>query len=262
MILRAAGRKLIRLKYRDKLTQNLTKPPRRFQLPNEAHFLAGRDTRIKEFRMLLRLALEFIRGFRQLHFIGPAITVFGSARFNEGHPYYDLTRQLGSCLARAGWTVVTGGGPGVMEAANRGAREAGGESIGCNIRLPMEQSHNAYLDRVVTFDYFFVRKIMLVKYSFGFIIMPGGMGTLDELTEAATLMQTGKLRNFPVILMGKEYWAPFLGFIRDTLIRQGAVSEHDLDFVQVTDSPDEAMHMLAEFASQYSKEYLQGLQKK
>jgi uncharacterized protein (TIGR00730 family) len=211
---------------------------------SEAQFLAGRHSRIYEFFRLLRISREFIRGFMKLHFIGPAITVFGSARFREGHPFYDLGRRIGAALAREGYTVMTGGGPGLMEAANRGAKEAGGMTVGCNIVLPHEQDPNPYLDVVVTFYYFFVRKVMLVKYSYAFVIMPGGMGTLDEMSEAVTLIQTGKLYDFPVILVGTEYWRGFMDWVKDTLVKNQAVSPDDLTFLHVTDDPDEVVRII------------------
>ncbi len=157
--------------------------------------------------------------FRNLHFVGPCVTVFGSARLTEPHPYYLLARELGAQIARAGFTVMTGGGPGLMEAANRGAKDAEGVSIGCNITLPKDQKPNHFLDKWVEFRYFFVRKLMLAKYSYGFIAMPGGFGTLDEFFEIATLVQTGKIKNFPVILMGAEYWTPLLRFLDATLLK-------------------------------------------
>jgi len=160
-------------------------------------------------------------------------------RFPKTHRYYQMARQVGALLARDGFTVMTGGGPGVMEAANRGAREAGGRSIGCNIELPQEQKPNAYLDRWVTFRHFFVRKVMLVKYSYAYIAMPGGFGTLDEVTEAATLIQTGKVSHFPLVLMGVEFWKPLLDFMRGTLVKEGTIGPDDVDFY-VTDSPEEA----------------------
>lgn len=208
---------------------------------DEIQFLSGRHSRLWELLRVWRIALEFIRGFRKLHFIGPAVTVFGSARFNEGHAYYDLGRKTGSLLARAGFAVMTGGGPGLMEAANRGAREAGGKSVGCTIVLPFETTHNQYLDLVVDFYYFFVRKVMLIKYSYAYVILPGGTGTLDELTEALTLIQTGKLYDFPVVLVGKDYWKGFMDWVKNTLVREGAISSKDLDWVHVVDTPDEAI---------------------
>src|SRR5581483_5005060 len=163
---------------------------------------------------------DLFRGLRALHFLERCVTVFGSARFAEDHPYYKLARHVGSELAIAGFTVMTGGGPGVMEAANRGAHEAGGVSVGCNIELPHEQKPNPYLDLFVEFRYFFVRKVMLVKYSTAFVVMPGGFGTMDEIFETATLIQTGKIRGFPVVLMGKEYWAPLVTLIEE-MVREG-----------------------------------------
>ncbi|HET9275087.1 MAG TPA: TIGR00730 family Rossman fold protein [Gemmatimonadales bacterium] len=202
-------------------------------------FLEGPRSRLSELARVIRIALEFIRGFRKLHFVGPCVTVFGSARFGEGHPHYALARNVGAALARLGVTVMTGGGPGLMAAANRGAKEAGGYSIGCNIELPAEQRPNPWLDRWVSFRYFFVRKVMLVKYSYAFVVLPGGFGTLDELFEALTLVQTKKITSFPIVLMGTGYWAPLLEMFRGTLLREGTVSPGDLDLLTPTDSPDE-----------------------
>ena len=202
--------------------------------------LDGPHSRVRDFLLLMRAMRDFIRGFRVLHFVGPCVTVFGSARFDEHHRYYAMAREVGGALAGLGFTVMTGGGPGVMEAANRGAREAGGRSVGCNIKLPLEQGHNPYLDCWVTCHYFFVRKVLLLKYSYAFVVMPGGLGTLDELTEALTLIQTRKILQFPVVLMGRDYWAPFLAMVR-TMIEAGTVSAADLDLMLVTDSVTEAM---------------------
>ena len=168
-------------------------------------FLRGPQLRGLELKRAVQIFVEILKGFRALHFVGPCVTVFGSARFREDQPHYQTGREVGALLARAGFTVMTGGGPGIMEAANRGAKEVGGRSIGCNIELPQEQAPNPYLDRWVTFKHFFVRKVMLVKYSYAFIAMPGGFGTLDEVTEAATLIQTGKIAGFPMVLMGVDF---------------------------------------------------------
>lgn len=209
-------------------------------LAEEIPFLEGPRSRRFELGRALRIFWELIRGFRALHFVGPCVTVFGSARFGEGHPAYELGRSVGRALARAGFTVMTGGGPGVMEAANRGAKEVGGASIGCNIELPHEQRPNPYVDRAVTFHYFFIRKLMLVKYSYAFIALPGGFGTVDELFEVATLVQTGKVRDYPIILMGLDYWQPLVSQLRDRMVASGAIDAADLRHITLTDSPDEA----------------------
>jgi hypothetical protein len=204
-------------------------------------FLQGPQQRRYELARAIRIFLEFIRGFRALHFVGPCVTVFGSARFKEDHPYYRAGREVGSLLAEAGFTVMTGGGPGIMEAANRGAKEAGGMSIGCNIELPQEQQPNPYLDRWITFRYFFIRKVMLVKYSYAFIALPGGFGTLDEVFETTTLIQTGKIEEFPLVLIGRDFWRPMLEFMQARLIREGTIDPSDTDRFVVTDSPEEAV---------------------
>ena len=197
---------------------------------------------------VLRILSEFVDGFDALAEVGPAVTVFGSARAAEGSTVYEQARDIGRRLARDGWAVITGGGPGVMEAANRGCQEAGGLSIGCNIELPHEQSVNRYVDLAVEFRYFFARKTMFVKYADAFVILPGGFGTLDELFEALTLIQTGKIRHFPVVLVGTEYWAGLLAWARDTLMADGTVSESDLALLTVTDDPEEVCRVVREFA--------------
>jgi len=216
--------------------------------PEELRFLQGPQRRRDELARAARIFTEFIRGFRALHFVGPCVTVFGSARFTDDHPYYRMARETGALLAQAGFTVMTGGGPGIMEAANRGAKDVGGRSIGCNIELPKEQRPNPYLDRWVTFRYFFVRKVMLVKYSYAFLALPGGFGTLDEVFETATLIQTAKIEEFPLVLLGKEFWRPLLGFMQERLIREGTIEARDLDRFICTDSPQEAVDSIREMA--------------
>jgi hypothetical protein len=189
-----------------------------------------------------------LRGFRHLHFVGPCITVFGSARFPEGHRYYQLARRIGAAIVAEGFTVMTGGGPGIMEAANRGAREAGGRSVGCNIRLPFEQHPNRWLDVFVDFRYFFIRKLMLAKYSYGFVALPGGFGTIDELFEILTLVQTRKIEEFPIVLAGSEYWNPLLAYLRDVMVSEGTISAADLGLFQVSDDPVEIAAILSRTA--------------
>jgi len=213
-------------------------------------FFAGPQSRRRELLLLLRAGRDFLRGFRALHFVGPCVTVFGSARFDEHHRYYALAREAGAGLARLGFTVMTGGGPGVMEAANRGARDAGGRSVGCNIELPMEQFPNPYLDRWVSCRYFFVRKVLLVKYSYAFVVMPGGFGTLDELAEALTLVQTGKIRQFPIVLMGADYWTPFMTML-EAMVAAGTISRQDLDLMLLTDSVADAMAHIEHYAIEH-----------
>jgi uncharacterized protein (TIGR00730 family) len=202
--------------------------------------LEGAHSRQMELWLVLRAVRDFITGFRTLHFVGPCVTVFGSARCPETHPYYQLGRDMGAALARLGFTVMTGGGPGLMEAANRGAREAGGRSVGCNIELPLEQRHNAYLDRVVTCRYFFVRKVLLFKYSYAFVALPGGLGTLDELCEALTLVQTGKVDHFPIVLIGTDYWEPFRDMLQ-TMVAARTIAPGDLQLMLFTDDLAEAI---------------------
>jgi uncharacterized protein (TIGR00730 family) len=215
---------------------------------DELVFLEGPRGRGSELARVIRISAEFIRGFRTLHFVGPCVTVFGSARFKEDHRYYAMARALGAQLGRAGFTVMTGGGPGIMEAANRGAKDVGAKSMGCNIELPMDQSENPYLDRFVTFRYFFVRKVMLAKYSYGFVAMPGGFGTLDEMFEIAVLVQTGKVADFPLVLMGRDYWSGLIDFVTGTMLREGTIDPQDARRVVVTDSPEEAAEIIKEAA--------------
>ena len=210
----------------------------------EKAFLAGPRRREADLESAVRFFLEFLRGFESFDFRGPCVTVFGSARFGEDHPTYQLARDLGRALATAGFAVMTGGGPGIMEAANRGAREAGGMSVGCNIRLPREQKPNPYLDRFIEFEHFFVRKVMLVKYSCAFVVMPGGFGTLDEAFEVVTLIQTGKLERFPIISMGGEFWEQLYGFTRDVMLKRGTVSEEDVALIHDARSVEEALRII------------------
>lgn len=209
----------------------------------ERNFLDGPRSRWEEFTFTVSVAREFIRGFRKLHFVGPCITVFGSARFKEGHEYYELAREVGGVIAELGFTTITGGGPGIMEAANRGAREAGGRSVGCNIVLPHEQKPNPYLDKWVSIRYFFVRKVLLLKYSYGFVVLPGGFGTLDEFFEALTLIQTRKILQFPVVVMCKDFHKELLAHIA-LMEKQQTISPADIDLLYFTDSPSEAMKWL------------------
>src|SRR6266480_1225919 len=208
--------------------------------PEDEIFLEGPRSRFAEFFTLLRVMRDFLRGFRTLHFAGPCVTVFGSARIKRDDPHYELTRKMGAAIARLGFTVITGGDPGIMEAANRGAREAGGRSVGCTIELPSEQPTNAYLDRCVRMHYFFARKTLLVKYSYAFVVMPGGAGTLDELFEALTLIQTAKIKNFPIVIMGIDYWKGLIDFM-NKMAQRGMIAEADLSLIYATDSVDEAI---------------------
>jgi len=210
----------------------------------ETKFLVGRRERAEDLESAVRVFLEFLKGFEALDLEGPCVTVFGSARFLEGHRYYDLARAVGREVARAGFPVITGGGPGIMEAANRGAKEAGGRSIGVNIHLPMEQQPNPYLDEFVEFDHFFVRKVMLVKYSCAFVVMPGGFGTMDEVFETATLMQTGKIAHFPIIMMGSDFWRHLEDFVRNSLLAEKTIDEQDLHLFKSTDDPRKAVEII------------------
>ena len=203
-------------------------------------FLEGPRSRFEEFITLLRVMRDFLRGFRTLHFVGPCVTVFGSSRITRDDPHYELARKMGGAIARLGFTVMTGGGPGIMEAANRGAKDVGGRSVGCTIELPSEQPANAYLDRCVRMHYFFVRKALLVKYSYAFVVMPGGAGTLDEFFEAATLIQTGKIKNFPIVIMGTDYWKELIGFI-NKMAQHGMIAAADLSLIYATDSIEDAI---------------------
>ncbi|MHC4849478.1 MAG: LOG family protein [Planctomycetota bacterium] len=205
-------------------------------MPNDRDLLRGADDLLVDFDRGFKIFQEFVNGCRGLYDLGPAVTVFGSARFDEGHRYYEMARAAGRALAAAGYAVITGGGPGVMEAANRGAKEGGGVSVGCNIELPREQKPNPYLDRSLDFSYFFVRKVMLVKYSIGFICMPGGFGTMDEIFETATLIQTEKMDQFPVALMGTEFYAPLGDFLRGPMMQEGCIAPNEIAALTTDDA--------------------------
>ena len=209
----------------------------------EINFLEGPQSRWKDFKYILSVFFQFIKGFRALHFVGPCVTVFGSARFKEDHPYYQQARELSGKIAQLGFTIMTGGGPGIMEAANRGAKDVGGKSVGCNIVLPHEQHHNPYLDKWVDIKYFFIRKILLLKYSYAFVVMPGGFGTLDEFYEALTLVQTKKIEMFPIIIFDKTFYQNILN--HNKLMQEvGTISLKDEQLYLVTDSIPETIEYI------------------
>ena len=215
---------------------------------DQVKFFQGPQPRGFELGKALEIFYELMRGFRAFHFLAPCVTVFGSARVGETSPQYTAAREIGLRLARAGFTVMTGGGPGIMEAANRGAKDVDGISVGCNIQLTREQKPNSYVDRWITFRHFFVRKLMLVKYSYAFIAMPGGFGTLDEIFEVATLIQTNKIKHFPLVLIGREYWTPLMDFLRERLLHAEMIDQADYDCFLITDSPEEAVRSVSEVA--------------
>ena len=206
-------------------------------------FLTGPQSRLHDFWFVGKVALEFIKGVIKLGNIGPCVTIFGSARYKEDHPYYQHAITVGAAVAKLGFTVLTGGGPGIMEAANRGAKSVNGKSVGCNIVLPMEQYPNIYLDKWVHMHYFFVRKVLLLKYSYAFVVLPGGFGTLDELFEAVTLIQTKKIEPFPVIIMDTKFHEPMMAMLRH-LAKEGTIGEKDLSMFLLTDSLDECTAFL------------------
>jgi uncharacterized protein (TIGR00730 family) len=203
--------------------------------------------------MIFKVMSEFVEGFEKLAKIGPCVTIFGSARVKPTHPYYKMAEDIAEELVHHGYGVVTGGGPGIMEAGNRGAKRAGGKSVGLNIFLPHEQKGNIYIDadKLVTFDYFFVRKVMFIKYSQGFIIMPGGFGTLDELSEALTLIQTKKIGRFPIVMVGRKFWGGMIEWIKKTLLAEKMISEEDLDLFNLVDTPKEAVKVIDDFYAKY-----------
>ncbi len=220
--------------------------------PKQSVYLEGPKSRGYELWFAIRVFWQFIKGFRALHFLGPCITVFGSARFKEDNEYYQIARSMGRRIAGLGFTTMTGGGPGIMEAANRGAFENKGTSVGCNIRLPFEQKPNPYLNKSITFEHFFVRKVLLVKYSYAFIIMPGGFGTMDEFFEILTLVQTKTVTNFPIVLFGKKYYQPLLEMI-ESMITQGTIAQEDLSLLLITDDEEEAFAHIQTYVSTHYK---------
>jgi len=246
----------------DEMTPIPRRAGRMWVTPEAARRLAGESLATEDEKLLerpdaaflgtdpwraLRILGEFVEGFDAMARVGRAVTVFGSARTRTDDPVYETAREIGRRLADAGYAVITGGGPGAMEAANRGCREGGGLSVGCNIELPHEQGMNPYVDLGVEFRYFFARKVMFMKYADGFVILPGGFGTLDELFEALTLIQTGKVRHFPIVLVGRSYWAGLLDWIQGTLLANGAIAEGDLELFHVTDEPAEAVRIVGAF---------------
>jgi len=221
--------------------------------PKEHVYLEGPKSRGYELKFAWRVFWQFIKGFRTLHFVGPCITVFGSARFKEDNIYYQQARSLGKRIAGLGLTTMTGGGPGIMEAGNRGAFQAGGMSVGCNIELPFEQKPNPYQTLSLKFKYFFVRKMMFVKYSQAFVIFPGGFGTLDELFESLTLIQTHKIHNFPVVLYGSSYWKGMLEWLRGPMLSEAKIVEDDFRRLHVTDSPEEIVEIVSRFQKELGR---------
>jgi uncharacterized protein (TIGR00730 family) len=228
------------------------KKTRRAILSGNDQYLEGPKSRTTELVFVIRVIFQFIKGFRKLHFVGPCITVFGSARFPDGHPYYKKAREVGKAISQMGFTVMTGGGPGIMEAANRGAFEAGGRSVGCNIILPFEQTPNPYMHVWFEIRYFFIRKVLLLKYSYAFVVLPGGWGTMDEMFETLTLVQTGVIHNFPVVLIGTDYYKPLMEYL-EFMVAQKTISPDDLHLIKLTDDIDEATAHIHKFITQNYK---------
>lgn len=218
---------------------------------NDKRLIKGPNRRLEDIRALFHIVWEFIRGFRAFYKLGPCVTFFGSARFKEDHRYYELARTTARLVAEAGLTIMTGGGPGIMEASNRGAKEVGGRSVACNITLPYEQNPNPYLDFFMEFDHFFIRKVMLLRYSHAFIVFPGGFGTLDEVFETITLVQTKKVSDFPIIMMGTEFWAPLKEFIVGTLLKNQTISEQDLHLLYFTNDPKDALACILSYTEKH-----------
>lgn len=217
---------------------------------NEIQFLDGPQSRWDDFKFAIKSTLQFIKGYRVLHFAGPCVCIFGSARFKEDNPHYKDAVKMGAEVAKLGFTVMTGGGPGIMEAANRGAKEVGGKSVGINIELPFEQDPNPYLDKWVNIKYFFVRKTLLIKYAYAFVVMPGGFGTMDELFEAMTLIQTQKIKDFPIIIFNSKYHAKLIEYIK-TMEEEQTISPSDLDLLLITDDINEAIAHIKKGIAKY-----------
>ncbi|KAB5491802.1 MULTISPECIES: TIGR00730 family Rossman fold protein [Flagellimonas] len=215
----------------------------------EQHSKGWNEIKTNDSWAIFKIMGEFVNGFEKMSVIGPCVSIFGSARVREGNHYYDLAVRIAQKIAEAGYGVITGGGPGIMEAGNKGANLAGGTSVGLNIDLPFEQHDNPYIDedKSLDFDYFFVRKVMFVKYSQGFVVMPGGFGTLDELFEAITLIQTHKIHTFPIILVGTDFWKGLLDWIKNTMLEAGNISPRDLDLIQLVDTEDEVVEIIDAF---------------
>lgn len=212
------------------------------------------EIKIEDSWVIFRVMSEFVKGFDTLSKIGPCVSIFGSARTKADNPYYKVAEEIASKLVKQGYGVITGGGPGIMEAGNKGAFEAGGKSVGLNIELPFEQFNNIYIDKdkLINFDYFFVRKVMFIKYAQGFVVMPGGMGTLDELFEALTLIQTKKIGRFPIVLVGSAYWQGLMGWIKEVMLgMENNISPEDLDLISMVDTADEAVKAIDDFYSKY-----------
>lgn len=216
---------------------------------NQTHYKGWNEIKTNDSWALFKIMGEFVNGYEKMSAIGPCVSIFGSARTKENDRYYKLAVSIAKSISEAGYGVITGGGPGIMEAGNRGAHLAGGTSVGLNIELPFEQHDNPYIDKdkSLDFDYFFVRKVMFVKYSQGFVVMPGGFGTLDELFEAITLIQTNKIEKFPIILVGTEFWKGLEEWIKKTMLSEGNISEHDLDLIQIVDTEKEVVEIIDAF---------------
>lgn len=215
----------------------------------EQHHKGWNEIKTNDSWAIFKIMGEFVSGFEKMSAIGPCVSIFGSARTKEGDPYYELATSIAKSISEAGYGIITGGGPGIMEAGNRGAHLAGGTSVGLNIDLPFEQHDNPYIDadKSLDFDYFFVRKVMFVKYSQGFVVMPGGFGTLDELFEAITLIQTNKIEKFPIIMVGTDFWEGLFEWIKTTMLKKGNISANDMDLIQLVDTEEQVVEIIDSF---------------